>query len=227
MSRHRAQPPRHHAAPPAGRRRAERAEPRYGRLAVLGNDLKYQEVTQTAVDAQLIEQMSYSAGTIASLYHVPAYLVVPGAPTPPYTSPELLFQQYYSQCIQSLLTSVEQVLDYGLGLDPLTLGVEFDIDDLLWMDTATRTKAAADGIGSGALSPNEARAKYFGLGPVPGGESPYLQQQNYSLAALAERDSDAPFAKKAPVSTVPQAAEVGARILRYARRAREERSRVQ
>jgi len=36
MSRHRAQPPRHHAATPAGRRRAERAEPRYGRLAVLG-----------------------------------------------------------------------------------------------------------------------------------------------------------------------------------------------
>jgi lipoprotein-anchoring transpeptidase ErfK/SrfK len=36
MSRHRAQPPRRHAPPPAGRRRAEQAQPRYGRLAVLG-----------------------------------------------------------------------------------------------------------------------------------------------------------------------------------------------
>ena len=36
MSRHRAQPPRRHAAPPAGRRRADKAEPRYGRIAVLG-----------------------------------------------------------------------------------------------------------------------------------------------------------------------------------------------
>jgi len=35
MSRHRAGPPSRHAAP-AGRRRAERAQPRYGRLAVLG-----------------------------------------------------------------------------------------------------------------------------------------------------------------------------------------------
>ena len=35
MSRHRAQPPRRHAAP-AGRRRAQKAQPRYGRFAVLG-----------------------------------------------------------------------------------------------------------------------------------------------------------------------------------------------
>lgn len=36
MSSHRAQPPRRHAAPPPGRRRAETVRPRYGRLAVLG-----------------------------------------------------------------------------------------------------------------------------------------------------------------------------------------------
>jgi L,D-transpeptidase catalytic domain len=36
MASHRAQPPRRRTAPPPGRRRAERARPRYGRLAVLG-----------------------------------------------------------------------------------------------------------------------------------------------------------------------------------------------
>ena len=36
MTSHRAPPPRRHAAPPAGRRRAEKGQPRYGRLAVLG-----------------------------------------------------------------------------------------------------------------------------------------------------------------------------------------------
>jgi lipoprotein-anchoring transpeptidase ErfK/SrfK len=36
MSRHRAEPPRRRAAPPAGRRRAESVRPRYGRFAVLG-----------------------------------------------------------------------------------------------------------------------------------------------------------------------------------------------
>ena len=77
-------------------------------------------------------------------------------------------------------------------------GTEFDIDALIWMDTATKTKAAHDAIAAGALSPNEARFKYFGLGPVPGGETPYLQQQMFSLAALAERDAAQPFAKPAP-----------------------------
>jgi phage portal protein BeeE len=110
-----------------------------------------------------------------------------------------LLQQYYSQCIQSLLTNFEKVLDAGLGIETKVNGVqygtEFDIDDLIWMDTATKTKSASDAIGSGAMSPNEARAKYYGLGPVAGGETPYMQQQNYSLAALAKRDAGDPLSQ--------------------------------
>jgi len=48
------------------------------------------------------------------------------------------------------------------------------------------------------MSPNEGRSK-LDLKPVDGGESPYLQQQNYSLAALAKRDAQAdPFAPNTP-----------------------------
>jgi len=39
MSRHRYEPPRRHVAPPPGRRRAEKVQPRYGRLAVLAASL--------------------------------------------------------------------------------------------------------------------------------------------------------------------------------------------
>jgi hypothetical protein len=35
---------------------------------------------------------------------------------------------------------------------------------------------------------------------VKGGESPYLQQQNFSLAALAKRDREDPFSKPAPAA---------------------------
>jgi phage portal protein BeeE len=55
------------------------------------------------------------------------------------------------------------------------------------MDTATRYKAHSDAIGGGWLSPDEARLDED-LPPVPGGKSPMMQQQNYSLAALAKRD---------------------------------------
>jgi hypothetical protein len=54
------------------------------------------------------------------------------------------------------------------------------------------------------MSPNEGRAK-FDLKPVTGGESPYLQQQNYSLEALAKRDAQAdPFAPNTPPAPTPQ-----------------------
>jgi phage portal protein BeeE len=122
------------------------------------------------------------------------------------TDLEALLQKYHSQCIQSLLINFETSLDEGLELNA-PLGTEFDIDDLLWMVTATKTKAAAEGIGAGALSPNEARFKYFGLGKVEGGATPYMQQQNFSLAALAKRDADDPFSKPSPPTAAPAAPE--------------------
>jgi HK97 family phage portal protein len=172
-----------------------------GKVAVLAGGLKYEPMAVNAVDAQLIDQLKWTADTICSCYHVPAYMIGVGPP-PPYANVEPLLQQYYSQCIQSLLASCEKSLDEGLEL-PTPYGTEFDIDDLIWMDTLTKTKAAGDSIGAGALSPDEARQKYFGLGPVKGGDTPYLQQQYFSLAALAERDAESPFLR-AP--TAPPAA---------------------
>jgi phage portal protein BeeE len=132
------------------------------------------------------------------------------------TGVEPLLQLYYSQCLQSLLTNFEQLLDEGLGLaDPINgtqYGTQFDIDDLVWMDTATKTKAAADAIGAGAMSPDEARWKYFGLPPVTGGDTPYMQQQMFSLKALAKRDQNDPFAAPAPapMAAAPAADQVPA-----------------
>ena len=157
---------------------------------MLGGGLEYKPMSMTAVDAQLTDQDKRTSEMICAVYHVPASMV-DSSHAPPYGNSETLLQQYYSQCLQTHMTGIENALDEGLEL-PTPYGTEFDVDDLIWMDTATRTKAAADAIGSGALSPNEARQKYFGLGPVPGGESPLAQQQYYSLAALAARDTAAP-----------------------------------
>jgi hypothetical protein len=110
---------------------------------------------------------------------------------------------------------------------PKPYGTEFDLDDLLRMDTATKVKAAADAVGSGTMAPNEARRRYFGLGPTDGGESPYLQVQNYSLAALAKRDQnstpvtpglDQPAAEPAPPSVAEEAEAPRMRALRAATR---------
>jgi HK97 family phage portal protein len=174
-----------------------------GKIAVLGYGLKYEALTQTAVDAQLNEQASLTEIEICKCFGFPVALLnsTKGAP---YNTHEQLVQLYHDECLQPLLRGTELALDEGLHIDqPVNgtqYGTEFDIDDLYWMDTATRTKAAADSVGSGVLSPNEARLKYFGLGPVKGGDSPMVQQQYYSLAALAERDKDKPFATPTPAT---------------------------
>jgi HK97 family phage portal protein len=181
-----------------------------GKVAVLGDGLKYEQMSMSAVDAQLIDQLKWTADNVCACFHVAPYMIGIGSP-PPYANVEPLVQLYYSQCLQSLITALENSLDDGLGiLDPITgaqgviqYGTEFDIDDLIWMDTKTRSEAAAKAAGT--LSPNETRQKYFGVGPTKGGNSPMVQQQYYSLDALAKRDAGDPFAKKPapPPAAVP------------------------
>jgi HK97 family phage portal protein len=180
-----------------------------GRVAVITADIKYTQLTMSAVEAQLIDQLKWTAENICSCYHVPPFMIGVGE-APRGVALESLWQMYHSLCIQSLITNFETALDEGLGLaTPINgtqYGTELDIDDLIWMDTATKTKAAADAIGAGAMSPDEARERYFGLGPVEGGDTPYMQQQMFSLKALAQRDQQDPFAKPQPA---PMAAPAG------------------
>jgi HK97 family phage portal protein len=172
-----------------------------GRIAVVSDGLTYQALNVNAVDSQLIEQLKWTADVVCSTFHVPMFMI-DTSKTPPYANSEPLTQQYYAQCLQSLINDLEIALDTGLEL-PTPYGTECDIDDLIWMDTVTRTKAAGDAIGAGALSPDEARLRYFGVGPVKGGNTPYLQQQYFSLAALAERDAADPFVKPVPPASPP------------------------
>lgn len=171
-----------------------------GRLAVLGDGLKYEALTMTAVDAQLIEQLKMTSEIVCSVFHVPGYMIGVGI-EPKYTNVEALSQNYYSQCLQSLIESLELCLEEGLAL-PTNYGIELDLDGLLRMDTATMVKTLSDGVGGGIVAPNEAR-KRLNMRPVKGGQTPYMQQQNYSLAALDERDSNGPFNKPDPAPVPP------------------------
>ncbi|MGK8471199.1 phage portal protein [Stutzerimonas stutzeri] len=166
-----------------------------GKVAVLGDGLKYEAMAMTATDSQLVEQLRWSAETVCSVFHVPAYKV--GVATPTYNNAEILNQIYYSDCLQSLVESIELCLDEGLEL-PAPYGTDFDLASLLRMDTAALYKSNNDAVGGGWMAPNEARRR-VDLAPVEGGDSPLIQQQNYSLAALAKRDAQAdPFNEPQP-----------------------------
>lgn len=169
-----------------------------GKVAVLGDGLKYESMALSAADSQLIEQLRWSAETVCSAFHVPGYKVGVGS-APTNANAEVSNQAYYSDCLQSLIEAAELCLDEGLEL-PAPYGTEFDLDGLLRMDTPTLYKANNDAVGGGWMKPNEARRR-AGLAPVEGGDSPMIQQQNYSLAAIARRDAQAdPFGKAQPAA---------------------------
>lgn len=172
-----------------------------GNMAVLGDGLKYQPLSVSAVDSDLIAQFKCTDEKICSTYKVPQYKIHVG-PMPTYQQSETLDRKYYSDCLQRHIESIESLLNHGLSLSNLK-STEFNLEDLMRMDMALKMRTAAEGVKSGILAPNEGRKK-FGFLPVKGGDTPYMQQQNYSLAALNERDKLNPLAVIKPEPEVDQ-----------------------
>jgi len=165
-----------------------------GRLAVLGDALSYSPMVIPAADSQLIEQLKWTVEDVSRAFHVPLHMINVGNPT--YQNIATLTQSYYTQTLQSLIESMELAIGEGLNL-PSQYEVSFDLEALLRMDTMSRYDAWGKAIASGWMSPNEARQRE-NMAPVEGGDTPYLQQQNWSLAQLDKRDINAPAGGAAP-----------------------------
>lgn len=177
-----------------------------GKIAVLGDGLKYEPMMMSSVDAQMIEQLKWTAETICGTFGVPAYLVGVGQ-APLNNNAQTLREVYYSQCLQIHLEQIEALLDEGLGIKA-PMGTEFDRDDLLQMDVATMVKTYGDATQRG-MTVNEFRRK-LNLGPKEGGDTPFLQEQMWPIDALAEwRRLTADASQQAPLALpAPEAAPV-------------------
>ncbi|WP_287497946.1 phage portal protein [Pandoraea sp. CB10b_02] len=176
-----------------------------GRVAVLGDGLKFEAMKATAVDSQLVEQLKLTGEVVCSAFGVPPFKIGIGT-LPAGQKVEDLNQIYYTDCVQSHIEQMELCLTEGLGLSDRH-SIEFDTDGLLRMDTETLYTVLGAGVKNSLLAPNEARRR-VNLKPVTGGDSPLSQQQNYSLEALAKRDSLAdPFGMTGKGQAQPQPAE--------------------
>lgn len=166
-----------------------------GKTAVLSDGAQYTPTSITAADAQTIEQLKLTGEIVCSVFHVPPYKAGIGD-APKDDNIEALEQQYYSQCLQTLIEAIELCLHDAFDLE-IFERVELETDALLRMDTERRYKTYSEAVKGAILAPNEVRRKE-NLPPVPGGDYPYLQQQNFSLEALSRRDAQAnPFGKEA------------------------------
>ncbi|MEH2508688.1 HK97 family phage portal protein [Nitrobacteraceae bacterium AZCC 1564] len=158
----------------------------FGRVAVLGDGLKFEKMALTAVEGQLIEQLKWTAEVVCSTFHVPPYKLGIG-PMPTNNNVQALNLEYYTQALQSPIEAAELCLDEGLEM-AADIGTEFDLDGLLRMDSVTQVATLKEAVGAAIMAPNEARKK-LDLKPVAGGNSPMIQEQNFSLEAIAKRDA--------------------------------------
>lgn len=171
-----------------------------GKVAVLGDGLTYLALKSKSTDAQMIEQLKWSAEIVCGVYHVPPFMIGVGA-EPTYDNVQTVTLRYYSQCLQVLIVDIVTLLDDGLGMDGILIGTEFDTDELLRMDALTQMDVLEKS--KGKLTVNEQR-KRLNRGPVTGGDTVYLQEQDHSLEWLFKRDA-MPIEQPAAAPVTPDA----------------------
>jgi phage portal protein, HK97 family len=154
-----------------------------GKVAVLGDGMQYHGLTVNPVDAQLIEQLKWTAEVVCSTFHVPPFMIGVGQ-EPAAGGVQERTLRYYTQCLQKHIEDIEALLDEGLGTGE-KLGTEFDLDNLLRMDAATQMEVLEKS--KSVLTLDERRRK-LDAKPITGGNTVYLQQQDHSIEAIAARD---------------------------------------
>ncbi len=172
-----------------------------GRLLVTGGDAKYGPMTIPAEQSQLVEQLKWAVEDVARCFHVPLHKIQVGA-MPTFSNIAALNQQYYDEALKPHIEAFERLMTDEVVMKE-DYCVELDLSGLLRMDPKTRAETAEILARAGHLTPNEGRLRE-NLPPVEGGDTCYLQQQNFSLEALAKRDAQAdPFGTAKPASNDP------------------------
>lgn len=162
-----------------------------GKIAVLGDNLTFTPMRQTADNSQLVEQYKNVIEDVARAFHFPMWKL--GGPMPPYTHPDVAQTQYYQDCLHPVVQSIEEHLRDGLSL-PQDYAVWFDEEELMRMDIGALYES--NNKANGWMETNEQRFR-ANLRPTDGGDAVYKQKQEHSLSALAERDKRPdPFADK-------------------------------
>jgi len=166
-----------------------------GDVPILTWGLKWQPMTITSEDAQLVEAFRLSVEEIARVYRVPLALIGDYTKAT-FNNVEMLISSWLATGLGFVMEHIEQSFTKFFRL-PVNEHLEFNPDTMLRTDFPGRVDALVKGIQGGLYSPNEARVKE-GLKEVEYGDEPRLQAQVVPLSQVEMTPSAAP----APVSTV-------------------------
>jgi HK97 family phage portal protein len=168
----------------------------FGKTAILTGGMKWQPLTITAQDAQLIEQLRYSVEDVARVFRVPPFMLGDMSKVS-YRNTEQLGRMYLSNCIGFHLEHIEQRLARAFDFPP-NFEIRFDLSGFLRTEMDVRFTAYQQALTAGWISANEVRAQE-GLEPVDGGDEPRVQMQ---YVPLSQADGPPPVA--APPEPPPE-----------------------
>jgi HK97 family phage portal protein len=149
-----------------------------GKVGVIGADMKFTAFAFKAADSQLVEQMRYSDEQICQPFGIPPFKIGIGS-IPAGLGVDAINQLYYADALQAHIEAMENLLDEGLGVKS-PLGIELELEPLLRMDVGKQAEVMTKLTSGGIATPNEGRLP-FNLPPLLGGDTVYMQQQDYPL----------------------------------------------
>jgi HK97 family phage portal protein len=161
-----------------------------GQTPILASGLKWQQISMSSQDAQMIQAYQMTVEAITSVFGVPLALVNSmGNST--YNNTEQLISHWLATDLGHTIKLIETSLENFFELDA-DESINLDEKILLRTNMKDRVDTLGQAVQRGIYSPNEAR-RIEGLPPVEGGEKPYLQQQMIQVGETPE-----PVAPPAP-----------------------------
>jgi len=151
-----------------------------GKVPILGYGLKWQAMSLTSQDAQMIEAYGMTVESISRVFRVPLPMINSMVGST-FSNAEAMGAWFLSSGLGFLLEHIELELNRLFGL-PFRERLQFQTRALLRSDLKTQIESLSEAVINGIYSPNEARALQ-GLGPVQDGDEPRVQQQVVPLSA--------------------------------------------
>ncbi len=152
-----------------------------GGVPILSGGLKFQPMSLSSEDAQLVESYKLTVADISRVFRVPLPLIndMTGAT---YNNTAMLMSHFLSYGLGFMMALVEAELSKLFGLSERNRRLKFDVSVLLRMDMESKAKAYGQLVNDKIMSLDEAR-KPFGLAPVQGGYGalPIVQMQDVPI----------------------------------------------
>jgi HK97 family phage portal protein len=149
------------------------------RLFIMEAGMKYEQVSLSPQDIELLSSRRFQIEDICRFFSVPSILVNDNHDNTAWGSGiSQIIQGFYKFGLKPYITRLQSSMEANL-LKTEERGqvvIRFDTTELLRPDYTERLKSAKEGVTGGILAANEYR-KTEGLPPLPGGDKLYMQQQ--------------------------------------------------